>query len=122
MTAQQKLEDKDKFIHRDLSWLLFNERVLEEAVEAGNPVLEQGKFVAIFMSNLDEFLMVRYAGLKHLIDAQYNRKDNYGYYPQDVYREVRARVEALTQKAYQVYEEALKPALAKEKIVIRRAS
>ncbi len=73
------------------------------------------------MSNLDEFLMVRFAGLKHLLEVQYNRKDIYGYYPQDIHRQVRERVEELVQKAYRIYEDKLKPDLAKEKIILRRA-
>ena len=58
--------EKEQYINRDISWLEFNARVLGEAADKGNPLLERLKFIAIFSSNLDEFYMVRILSLIHI--------------------------------------------------------
>jgi len=115
------MDSKEKFIHRDLSWLSFNERVLEEAADAGNPLLERVKFLAIFAGNLDEFYMVRVAGLLKLVDEEYNQRDRYGYYPQEILAEIKARIAALNKKRYDLFQGEIKKELARQGIFIRTA-
>jgi polyphosphate kinase len=113
------LDDKEKFISRDLSWLMFNERVLEEAIDAHNPLLERLKFMAIFVNNFDEFWMVRVAGLKSLIASGFNRKDSYGYYPHELLDEVRTQSENLTKRLYDLYQNKIFKELEKNQISLK---
>jgi polyphosphate kinase len=113
------LDPKEKFIARDISWLMFNERVLEEASDNSNPLLERLKFLAIFTSNLDEFYMVRLAGLKRLIDSKYSHKDKFGYFPEEIFAEVRQQSDALTKKFYEVFQGKMKKDLEKNKVFFK---
>jgi polyphosphate kinase len=114
------MEIKSKFIHRDLSWLEFNLRVLEEAGDARNPLLERVKFLAIFTSNLDEFFMVRMSGVKKLLSSGYNKRDQFGFYPQELFAEIKTRSDELVKKFYEVYTGSVRDALEKEKIFIKK--
>lgn len=111
-------DPKEIFFHRDLSWLSFNERVLAQALDAGNPLLERVKFLSIAANNLDEFFMVRVSGLKRLIDAGHNHKDAFGHYPLELLAELFVRINAQTEKLHTIYKENISKDLQKNKIFI----
>jgi polyphosphate kinase len=83
-------ENTDFFLNRELSWLKFNTRVLQEAEDEAKPLLERLKFIAITSSNLDEFFMIRVAGLKHQLDNGINKQDLAGLTVKEQLREITA--------------------------------
>lgn len=103
--------------NRELSWLAFNERVLEEAFDERNPLLERLKFLAIFSSNLDEFFMVRVAGLNDQVKAGYNKPENKaGLTPKQQLKYISERTHELVKRQDQLYCNTLLPMLANEGI------
>ena len=100
------------FINRELSWLEFNARVLAEAMDERNPLLERLKFVAIFSSNLDEFYMVRVAGLRRQIAAGVTAVPPDGLSPHDQLDAIERRVAQLLADAQRCVHDVLLPALA----------
>jgi polyphosphate kinase len=104
------------FINRELSWLAFNERVLEEAADAGNPLLERVKFAAIASSNLDEFYMVRVAGLQQDVHEGDTSPDPSGATPLEQLKSVRERAQLFVSALYRLVCTELIPALASRQI------
>ncbi len=104
------------FINRELSWLEFNQRVLNEAREPGNPLLERLKFLCITASNLDEFFEVRVAGLKQQIESGAAGRGMDGLTPAETLRAVRTRIRRMVRDQYICWRRELAPALAKHGI------
>ena len=100
------------YLNRELSWLEFNQRVLEEALDIAVPLLERLRFLAITASNLDEFFRVRVGGLRALVAQGSGRPDPSGLSPHDQLRLVRERVRRMTADQYRCYQEDLEPPLA----------
>jgi polyphosphate kinase len=110
------------FLNREISWLEFNRRVLEEAQDPRNPLLERVRFYCIFRSNLDEFFMVRVASLQHLIEQGDNNPDPSGLTPHEQLESILSRVREIYDASGALYCSALVPALEKENIYIRALS
>jgi polyphosphate kinase len=108
----------EHFINRELSWLEFNARVLEEAEDSSNPLLERAKFLAIFASNLDEFFMVRVAGLREQAFDDMLPQDPPvdGLKPLAQLQRISRRTEQLVAQQYGCWNESIVPALAKAEI------
>src|SRR4029079_15494613 len=94
--------DGSLFINRELSWLAFNERVLEEAQDRATPLLERLKFVAIVASNLDEFFMVRVARLQHAVEDGDEVPDVSGLTPSQQLAPVAVRAHAMVASLYRL--------------------
>ncbi|MBD3271978.1 MAG: polyphosphate kinase 1, partial [Elusimicrobia bacterium] len=120
MTEQTSNDPRTIYIHRDISWLMFNERVLEEALDSRTPLLERLKFLAICVNNLDEFFMVRIAALHRLIESDYNHRDKFGYYPHELYDELNRKTRAQIKQIYDAYNGKLSKELAKNKIYLKK--
>ncbi|WP_368504778.1 RNA degradosome polyphosphate kinase [Alkalihalophilus sp. As8PL] len=113
--APISFNDPHHYNNRELSWLAFNERVLEEAIDERNPLLERLKFLAIFSSNLDEFFMVRVAGLKDQVKAGFNRPENKaGLTPKQQLKEIAKVNHRLVTLQDRVFTETLVPMLYHE--------
>ncbi len=106
------LDDPRLYLNRELSLLEFQRRVLEEAHDDSNPLLERVKFLSIFSSNLDEFFMVRVAGLWHQIDAGVTEHSPDGQTPTETLAAIRRAAHELMQEARGCLREKLLPALA----------
>ncbi|MGB8406171.1 MAG: RNA degradosome polyphosphate kinase [Mycobacterium sp.] len=109
---------EDRYLNRELSWLDFNARVLALAADPSLPLLERAKFLAIFSSNLDEFYMVRVAGLKRRDETGLSVRSADGLSPREQLRRIGERTQQIATRHSAVFGELVRPALAAEGIVI----
>lgn len=112
------LNDSQYYINRELSWLQFNNRVLNEACDPRTPLLERLKFLAIFSSNLDEFFMVRVAALKQQVEAKVSKLSPDGRTPQQQLDDIRLYLIPEVAKQHQQFEQVVRPLLASHGIHI----
>jgi polyphosphate kinase len=112
--------DANTYINRELSWLEFNRRVLEEAKQESVPLLERVKFLAIFSSNLDEFFMVRVARLKRLIRTGDASAGPDGWTPAETLSAVSKRVHELAEEQHRCFLDIIMPQLSAEEIHLVR--
>lgn len=107
-----------KFYNRDLSWLSFNHRVLQEAKDERNPLLERLKFLAIFSSNLDEFYRVRVAALRSLIRSKKNKVADLGMESEDLLKKITSIVDKQQEEFGNIFKDQLLPQLSENNIFI----
>ena len=116
MQKKSKFGDPKNFENRELSWLKFNNRVLNEARDKSLPILERLKFVSITSSNLDEFFMVRVASLKDMENAGYTKKDLAGMTPTEQLAAIHKDTRKLVDLQYSTFNRSLLPILKEQGI------
>ncbi len=112
------LDDPGLYISRETSWLEFNDRVLEEALDSRNPLLERLKFIAIYGTNLDEFFMIRVAGLKQQIEAEVHRPSDDGLLPAEQLAAIAALLQPSLDRMTRCLERVLFPELERHGVRI----
>ena len=113
-----QLKDRQYYFSRELSWLEFNNRVLHEALDPRTPLLERLKFLAIFSSNLDEYFMVRVAGIKQQIEAQVSKRTADGRNPQEQLRDISKRLRPMVTRQHEHFQQVLRSQMAEQGIHI----
>src|SRR5262245_29793532 len=119
-TPRNLRTQKHLLINRELSWMDFNRRVLEEALDPRHPLLERLKFLSIFSSNLDEFFMVRVSGLKEALEGGFNERSPDGLNAIEQLKSIRAKLKPLIELQMRCLKDEILPVLATSDIVIRR--
>ncbi|MCR5508055.1 MAG: RNA degradosome polyphosphate kinase [Lachnospiraceae bacterium] len=110
------LKEHKYYYNRELSWILFNERVLDEARDRSNPLLERVKFLSITASNLDEFFMIRVASLKDMVNAGYSKPDIAGMSPAKQLTRLSTATHKLVDRQYSTLLRSLMPLMSNEGI------
>src|SRR5436309_6182607 len=113
---ERDFSDPANFINRELSWLEFNRRVLEEAQDPTQPLIERVKFMTIFSNNLDEFFEIRVAGIKQQIQSETSDVGPDGMSPTETFNAIQRLVHELVATQYDFWNKELMPALAKSGI------
>src|SRR5216683_4305771 len=121
-TAHERFGDPKNFINRELSWLEFNRRVLEEAQDPTQPLIERVKFLYIFSSNLDEFFEIRVAGIKQQIESETSDVAADGLSPTETFNQIQRLSHDLVSTHYELFIQELLPQLAKHGIRFRNGS
>ena len=111
---------RERLIDRELSWLAFNQRVLELAEDESTPLLERCRFLAIFSSNLDDFYMIRVASLKRKLGAGITKTNTAGYNPRQLMTELSQKTQELIQRQSRCFHESVLPALANHGIELTK--
>lgn len=111
-------EIRTEFINRELGWIDFNKRVLEEAMRTENPIMERLRFLAITASNLDEFFMVRVAGVRRKVCCCRDERDESGYTPRELLHALEKKLHAFFDSQYQCLERGILPKLKDEGFVL----
>lgn len=109
---------RERLIDRELSWLAFNERVLELAEDISNPLLERCRFLAIFSSNLDDFFMIRVATLKRKLESGVTKKNTAGFTPVELMAEISKKTQELIARQTKCFQTDILPKLAQNGIEI----